>query len=428
MRTHSLKKRVLKEKSFKFSIRIVNLCKYLCEGKKSLITYHLSLITLLSLMTAQAQSPYIHKVYEYRPAPGQFINKLPKYESGDTQEDMNRKAEEWISGENKVLISLCGYGGYVIFGFDHPVVNVPDSSDFKIWGNAFFSTSNPNSGSTRDGGSCEPGIVTVSYDVNGNGLPDDEWYELAGSEYHKPEAIKNYRLTYHKPDESKVKVPMPGYPFINDMTYIKWESNQDNEGYLYRNVYHAQSYYPQWINEETLVFEGSKLADNYVDESGTGSYYVQYAYPWGYADNYPNNDERSNFNIEWAVDAAGNPVHLPAIHFVKVYTGVNQYCGWLGETSTEIMGAEDLHPSAEMTNSIKQNETNKTFLLLNNPVKEQLIIASDKRQSVDIYNYLGIKQISLDIESGTNYIPCNQLPQGVYLLVTGNKTIKFLKQ
>jgi hypothetical protein len=66
-------------------------------------------------------------------------------------------------------------------------------------------------------------------------------------------------------------------------------------------------------------------------------------YPWGYADNYPNTDDRSCFNIEWAVDAGGNPVSLPAIHFVKVYNGVNQYCGWLGESSTEIMGAEDLH-------------------------------------------------------------------------------------
>ena len=29
------------------------------------------------------------------------------------------------------------------------------------------------------GGSAEPGIVFVSKDVNGNGEPDDEWYELA---------------------------------------------------------------------------------------------------------------------------------------------------------------------------------------------------------------------------------------------------------
>ncbi|MBR1412653.1 MAG: hypothetical protein IJ577_05945, partial [Prevotella sp.] len=27
----------------------------------------------------------------------------------------------------------------------------------------------------------------------------------------------------------------------------------------------------------------------------------------------------------------------------RVYTGLNQKCGWLLETSTEILGAEDLH-------------------------------------------------------------------------------------
>jgi len=363
-------------------------------------------------------------VYEYLPAPGQFVNMQPKYNEGDTQEDMNRKAEECIAGDEKNLISLGGYGAYIIFGFDHPVVNVPGEYDFKVWGNAFLSSPDAQ----RNGGSSEPGIVMVSLDANANGEPDDQWYELAGSEYYKPETLKNYRLTYYKPDENKVREPMPGFPFINDMTYIKWESNREDEGYVYRNTFHSQPYYPQWISNETLTFEGTKLADNYVDESGTGSYYVQYAYPWGYADNYPNTDDRSGFNIEWAVDAEGNTVNLPAVHFVKVYTGVNQYCDWQGETSTEIMGAEDLHPSAEYITAIAQHEAGQRVIVLNNPVKEQLIIASDSRKNVDIYNYFGHKQLSFSVESGTNYISCPQLSQGIYILVSGNKTIKFIKQ
>ncbi|MDR3061680.1 MAG: cell surface protein, partial [Dysgonamonadaceae bacterium] len=39
-------------------------------------------------------SPYISKVFEYCPAPGQFVNEMPKYESGDTEESMRKKAEE----------------------------------------------------------------------------------------------------------------------------------------------------------------------------------------------------------------------------------------------------------------------------------------------------------------------------------------------
>lgn len=50
--------------------------------------------------------------------------------------------------------------------------------DFAIEGNAFD-------------GSSEPGIVWVMQDVNGNGLPDDTWYQLKGSEYGKEETMRD---------------------------------------------------------------------------------------------------------------------------------------------------------------------------------------------------------------------------------------------
>ena len=53
--------------------------------------------------------------------------------------------------------------------------------------------------------------------------------------------------------------------------------------------------------------------------------------------------EYSQFKIDWAVDKDGKPVHLDGIDFVKIYTAVNQNCGWLGEASTEIQAVEDLH-------------------------------------------------------------------------------------
>ena len=52
------------------------------------------------------------------------------------------------------------------------------------------------------------------------------------------------------------------------------------------------------------------------------------------------------FKIDWAVDDEGNPVELKQIDFVKVYNAMLQDCGWLGETSTEVAGAIDLHPDA----------------------------------------------------------------------------------
>ena len=53
--------------------------------------------------------------------------------------------------------------------------------------------------------------------------------------------------------------------------------------------------------------------------------------------------------IDWAVDEEGNSVSLDHIDFIKVYCGQLDYCGWLGEVSTEFCGAEDLHPDAVMT-------------------------------------------------------------------------------
>ena len=159
--------------------------------KKSILT--LLLVGWASLVLAQ-HNPYISKVYEYCPAPGQFVNLLPEYEEGDDANDMRLKAEDCLANHEQVMISLGGWGGYVVFGFDHMVPNFKDEYDLKILGNSFFAASNPNPDAPR-GGSAEPGVVMVSYDANHNGRPDDPWYELAGSEYHNPSTIHNYTLT-----------------------------------------------------------------------------------------------------------------------------------------------------------------------------------------------------------------------------------------
>ena len=284
-------------------------------------------------------SPYISRVYEYCPAPGQFVNEMPRYEEGDTYSDMLQKTEESISGTNDIMITLGGYGGYVTFGFDHTVINVPGMMDFRIWGNCFYELLQPE----KKGGSAEPGIVMVSYDRNCNGLPDDEWYELAGSEYYSEATRHGYEITYHTPQPDRVIVADEDNSLI-DVNYIEWHDNIGSRGYISKNLFHSQDYFPKWIAEESITFTGSKLANNAEDISGYGAYYVLYSYPWGYVDNHPNEyADLNSFDISWAVDKNGNPVDLPGVDFIRVYTGVNQYCGWLGETSTEISRAQDLH-------------------------------------------------------------------------------------
>jgi len=284
-------------------------------------------------------SPYISKVYEYCPAPGQFINEMPRYEEGDTYADIITKVEESISGTNDVLISLGAYGGYVTFGFDHTVVNVEGAKDLRIWGNCFYEHTDPS----HPGGSAEPGIVMVSYDTNCNGLPDDTWYELAGSEYHSTGTRHGYTIRYHRPDPGN-EAEGDASGNLNDKHYIAWDDSDGGSGYIARNMFHQQDYYPKWVDAATLSFTGSRLASNGVDSNGNGSHYILYSYPWGYVDNHPNDyADLNSFDIGNAVDDNGNPVNLPGADFIRVYTGVNQSCGWLGETSTEISRAQDLH-------------------------------------------------------------------------------------
>lgn len=355
--------------------------------------------------SAKTNSPYIHKVHDYRPAPGQFVNTMPEYENGNTQADMNAKCEEYIAGQARgSLVCLGAYGGYIVFSFDHNVANKPGEYDFKIYGNAFR-----NSGYS-DAGSAEPGIVMVSYDSNGNNIPDDQWYELAGSDYYKSTTLHSYEITYHKPTGNEP-----------DATYIHWTSNDNAEpsGYVVRNSFHRQSYWPQWIQGEELKFSGSRLAKNAYYENDM---WLLRFMDWGYADNRPNAED-PGFKIDWAVDASGNPVKLDRITFVKVYTGVNQNCGDLGETSTEIMGAEDLHPAYAGVEGIDAGETLKVLGCGNG------ILQVDNGGALlpaAIYDLQGRKMLELTLQPGYDIYDVSALPAGVYLLRAGSRTVKIM--
>jgi len=287
-------------------------------------------------------SKYIQAVDEYRPAPGQFVNDAPEWEEGDTEADMVRKCTENLANNERHLVALGGWGGYVTFHFDHSIANISGQRDFAIWGNAYQEQRN-----LVFGGMNEAGVVMVSKDVNGNGLPDDAWYEISGScDVDSAEkVVYDYEVTYRR----------------NPMGNIPWTDNRGQSGSIDRNHYHGQEYYPQWLSDG-LTFRGTRLPDNMwnlsnqVDTGWSPYYYVLVGFRYGYADNLPNytdNSDATSYNYEgcgidisWAVDAQRQPVELDFIDFVRVYTGLNQKCPqpeWWGETSTEVQGAEDIH-------------------------------------------------------------------------------------
>lgn len=286
-----------------------------------------------AISASQAKST---DVFEWVPAPGQFI--------GETQtggmtgnETTHEAALQWAKQrlEQAQYVSLGAFGGYIVVGFDHSIENIETSYDFAIQANAFFNLS------TGEGGSNEPGIVYVSQDVNGNGLPDDEWYELRGSETGKAETIANYAVTYYRPSAPKMSV--------------QWTDNFGQSGTIdYLAAFHRQDYYyPAWIGADSYTLRGTRLKDRTTQNSDTGMW-DNSCFAWGYADNMggdvlSSNDagggegQRNGFLIKNAMYLDGTPINLRYIDFIRVQTGVNSKAGWLGEVSTEVFGFEDLN-------------------------------------------------------------------------------------
>jgi hypothetical protein len=287
--------------------------KFAAENNMGVATKELSII-----VNKQTYNNKIAKVHEFLPAPGQFVNKMPAATAEDNAESMVAKANKILTDGG--MVSLGGFGGYVTFGFDHTVIN-KEGNDFVVLGNAMIN-------------SAEPGVIMVSYDANGNGLPDDEWFEIEGSQHPKEGTIKEYEMTYYRPTEEPADA--------NEPAYIRWTDNKGQEGYIAKNSFHRQSYYPMWAGE-SITYKGTYLAAAMYDESGNGTMWKSPAYDFGYADNWANNDEKGHIDIDWAVDKDGNKVNLKGIDFVRVHTSTRAAGGWLGEVSTEVSGFKDLN-------------------------------------------------------------------------------------
>ena len=108
----------------------------------------------------------------------------------------------------------------------------------------------------------------VSVDQNGNGLPDDEWFELKGYNHNdfkgqpwysgsmidgydmtnRHDTYMDYEITYFKPSAT------------DKAAAILWEDNKGNTGEISPNKYHSNCYYPLFVAESApgkLTFKGT---------------------------------------------------------------------------------------------------------------------------------------------------------------------------
>jgi hypothetical protein len=276
-------------------------------------------------------NPYITAIYDFDPAPGMFANDL--FKNGFTKEDIMRVALGRIN-ETSVgyPLDLGGFGGSIIVGFDHTVINNAGQKDFRVYGGDLTDKGNPPA----------PGLLFVAYDKNGNGKPDDdEWYEIIGSQHTKENTTKNFKITYHKPAIGKpVVVSGPNDPFI-DREHIYCENNNSETYYLPRSKT-KKEYYPAWATQNTAVYEGTRLNVKFTPlRPGQTTLWNFEAPEWGYV-----NAVNPDIDIDWAVDKNGNKANLPGINFIKIVNCVSEPMGLCHQQSsmaTRFAGAADLH-------------------------------------------------------------------------------------
>jgi hypothetical protein len=325
--------------------------------QKNLKRSYFLLPLFMAIYCAQAQkNSLVREVVDYYPAPGQFVNTVIGCPSAATG----------FEGTDNGSLTLGGFGGYVVFSLNHAIINDPQNPygvDFTIYGNA---TEN----------SSEPATVWVMADSNQNGLPDETWYALAGSDYWFSTSKHNYRVTYQN----------PGGTVASD---VPWTDNQGNSGTILANEFHLQPYYPMAdsfpaIDQQHYSLNGEFICPR-IDSSNM-QFIIARHYPFGYADNTPRNLQVSSsdpdnpytsfiegaggdaFDISWAVDGDGNYIDLDSVNFIKIQNSVNVNVGWIGELSTEIIKLVDVSPD--------KNLTGDSLLVLLEPLQKEVTIGS----------------------------------------------------
>ncbi|MBE6014077.1 MAG: DUF4430 domain-containing protein [Lachnospiraceae bacterium] len=274
---------------------------------------------------ARGKNYYASGLESYLPAPGQFVN------------GGNSWGNPVTTLTNNGGVTLGAFGGNIVYKFEEPITNDsknPYGVDFIVVGNVF----NNSDGSSAVGAS-EPASVMVSKD----GVT---WYELAGSLYYEDSSIHNYTVTYTNSD-----------PDFKGAVNVSWVDNLGNTGAVLANSYHSQSYYPNpayyskfqggaGANSSykigSVSFTGTKITESNQPVFGYGDNHYS---PSSGKDNTASNPYAKNhlmgcngdgFDLAWAVDANGNPVHLDSVNYVKIYNPQLMDGGATGEVSPEI--------------------------------------------------------------------------------------------
>lgn len=277
--------------------------------------------------------------------------------------------EQTLTGNG--LLSLGNFGGYVTFYYKNGLTDDPSHAygvDFYVDGNAFKDTT------TGTGvGSMEPGQVWVSEDGS-------TWYALAGSEHYEDSTLWNYEVNYAKTETGGTT----------------WTDNQGNSSKRTFEWPKADIYTMNTLptlNSFTLRGIVIPCIDGTITGNGEFSSYSKGA-RFGYVDTlvngranpYLDNSDYSNassgFDLEWAVDAAGNPADVSgkSFHYVKIVTASNIIAGSANEKSTEV---GKVVRATEQSAAVGKTAA-PTGVTFTNGTKESIVSFEDGKQVYEI--------------------------------------------
>jgi hypothetical protein len=231
---------------------------------------------------------------------GDFVSPLRNFAPG-----------QFTTGGNGYGWSLGAAGGYEVWA-------VEPQSSYNIEGNPF-------------GVWQEAGVVWMQEDNNGNGLPDEIWYELRGGDDDdsswKNYVTRRYAIMYIKGDGTNSQ---HGIPENNYNRAAYWVDNRGRSGLMDNSSFPSSVW---GVDGSWVTYTCTLLRDNGNITGG----YSNLAPMYGYADA---NDWIFYVNRAMGVDGAS--VTLTAVKFIKVQTGVLRYGGLYGDVSTEIQYADFL--------------------------------------------------------------------------------------
>lgn len=385
------------------------------------------LLACLLWTVADPQAQESFHILKYEPAPGQFIDYTQFLNPGQTAADLSpdqvcRKLDSLYQAASFTYItSLGGFGGSITVRLDRPVPNL-DGKDFEILGNAFYDPAHTPQLSDTPGGSSEPGIIWVSQDRNGNGIADDPWYEIAGSEHRHPQTVSDYAITYF---------------FDRDApsSDIYYRSNTGDTGYIFRTSFHTQeTYFPRWLSDDSITYRGRRLPPNArLIESAGRTQWLMLCYAFGYADNQPNGSPDCGIDLDWAVDSSGNPVYLDKIDFIKVVCATNQQPDLkIGEISTEFAGILSLHTENPDAGLSVTEESGAGPVAIPNPCRNSVSLrlpVQKKPTWLFVFDLYGRCRIRLYIPAGQSGVDMEtgHWPPGLYMLRFADQTAQLVK-